>query len=213
MDFMDLRESVYATTMRLAEAGLIRLSAGNISAQDAQGNIAITPAGMSYSSMRPSDITIIDFDGQVLDGRLKPSSETPMHAAIYRNVPNVGAVVHTHSVHALGFAASGAEIPVVSLEVLLIGGPVPVAPYACPGTAEAGRIASEVFASRPALRALLLRNHGALAIGADLEHAFQAAVNCETGAQICLAARQTGREPRSLSEDQIAEIFRVYRIG
>lgn len=213
MEFTDLRERVYETAMRLDEAGLIRLSAGNISARDNNGFVAITPAGMPYSQMRASDIPVVDIDGTVVDGNLRPSSETPMHTAIYKELPDVGAVVHTHSVHALAFAACAVEIPVVCLEILLVGGPVPVAAYACPGTIEAGEVACEVFKSRPSLKALLLRNHGAVSIGSNLDQAFRAAWNCETGAQVCLAAQQIGHGPNALSKEQIAEIYKVYRMG
>lgn len=213
MQFSELRDQVYETTMMLCEAGLIRLSTGNISARDNAGHVAITPSGLLYSRMQASDMTIIDLNGAVVDGHLAPSSEFPMHTAIYRQLPKVRAVVHTHSLHAIAFATSGVEIPVICTEILQIGGPVPVAPYACPGTTESGRVACEIFALRPSLKALLLCNHGVVAIGADLDQAFRAAWNCEVGAQIYLAARQTGREPVSLTSEQIAEIYRVYRMG
>ena len=211
MDSEELKNQVFRTTMELCDVGLIRLSAGNISARDKDGNMAITPTGLPYSRMRPVDIVITDLDGQVVDGGLKPSSETPMHTAIYRRLPNVGAVVHTHSVYAIAFATIGIEIPVVCLEILSVGGPVPIAPYACPGSSEAGRIACECFESHPDLRVLLLRNHGLVAIGENLEQAFQNAYKCETGAQIYHIALQTGRTPMALSAEQIAEIHQRYQ--
>jgi ribulose-5-phosphate 4-epimerase/fuculose-1-phosphate aldolase len=211
MDLNELRQQVYATTMQLCEAGLIRLSAGNISARDAEGRVAITPSGLAYTKMRPEDIVIVDLDGKLVEGALKPSSETPMHTAIYRALPKVGAVVHTHSIYAIALATCGLELPVISLEVVAIGGPVPVAPYACPGSAEAGDIAGGIFSARPELKALLLRNHGLVTIGGDLDAAYQNAYKCETGAQIFHLGLQTGRTSVALTAEQLEEIFRVYR--
>lgn len=211
MDLSELRQQVYDTTMRLCEAGLIRLSAGNISARDADGRVAITPSGLAYTKMRPADIVVVDLDGKPIDGTLKPSSETPMHTAIYRKLPKVGAVVHTHSIYAIALATSGVELPVICLEVVAIGGPVPVAPYACPGSAEAGEIAGRIFDERPELKALLLRNHGLVTIGADLDQAYQNSYKCETGAQIFHLGLQTGRAPVPLTAEQLDEIYRVYR--
>jgi ribulose-5-phosphate 4-epimerase/fuculose-1-phosphate aldolase len=211
MKFMKLREQVYRTTMDLCEVGLIRLSAGNISARHQDSHIAITPSGMLYSIMRPRDIVIVDPNGQVIDGDMKPSSETPMHAALYSRLPNVGAVIHTHSLYAMVFAITGVEIPVTCLEILAVGGPVPVAPYACPGSKEAGLIAAECFLSHPVLKALMLRNHGLIALGENLEKAFQVSFNCEIGAQVYHNALQIDRLPVSLTGEQIDEINQTYQ--
>lgn len=215
MEFDNLRTQVYETAMRLCEAGLIRLSAGNISARDEPGHVAITPTSLLYTKMRPADIVIIDLEGRVVDGSLKPSSEVPMHTAIYRALPKVGAVVHTHSIYAIAFAASGAEIPPICLEILSVtgGGAVPVSSFAAPGSNEAGITASQIFSSRPTLKALLLRNHGLVSIGADLEQAYQMAYKCETGAQIYHLSLQTGKPPVPLSQEQIAEISATRRKG
>ena len=209
--YATIRDQVLDTALRLCQDGLIRLSAGNISARMDDGLIALTPAGLLYSKMRPDDIAIVDSDGQLLDGGRPPSSESPMHRAVYRKLPAVGAVVHTHSIYAIALSVVGLDIPVVCLEVLLVGGPVPVAAYACPGTMQAGDVVSDLLADRSGLRAVLLRNHGLVAVGADLEEAYQSAVNCETAAQVYHLALQTGRSPVALSDEQIAEIWRVYK--
>lgn len=211
MKFMKLREQVYRTTMDLCEVGLIRLSAGNVSACQQASQVAITPSGMLYSIMRPRDIVVVDLDGQLIDGELIPSSETPMHTALYSRLPHVGAIIHTHPPYAMAFAATGVEIPIICLEILNVGGPVPVAPYACPGSRMAGLIASECFLSHPALTALILRNHGLVAIGENLKQAFQSSFNCEIGAQVYYTALQTGHPPVSLTEEQIDEIHQVYQ--
>ncbi|OGO31425.1 MAG: hypothetical protein A2136_10020 [Chloroflexi bacterium RBG_16_54_11] len=211
MKYQLLRENVYRTTMNLCEAGLIRLLAGNISARDQDAHVAITPNGLEYARLKPEDIVIVDFDGRVVDGQLKPSSETPMHTTIYAKLPQVGAVVHTHSPYAMALASSVVEIPVICLEILSVGGPVPVVPYACPGSRQAGIVASECLSARPELKALMLRNHGLVAIGDDLEQAFVGAFNCEIGAQVYWIALQTGHPPVPLTDIQIEEIHQVYQ--
>lgn len=210
MTFDDLRHEVYTTTMMLWEHDLIRLSAGNVSLHDGEGHVAITPARLRYDHMKPQDISIVDLNGNLIDGALKPSSETPMHTAILRAMPEVRGVVHTHAVHAIALAVAGVELPVICAEVLAIGGPVPVAPYACPGSAEAGDIAVEVFKSRPGLKTLMLRNHGMVAIGPTLYDAYESAYNFQTAAEIFSIASHFGT-PTALTQEQIEEIYRVYR--
>lgn len=209
-EFSELRQQVYDITLKLCDADLIRLSAGNISARSESGHVAITPAGLLYDDMVPEDIVVVDLAGTVVDGARRPSSETPMHTAIYRSMPEVGGVVHAHSVHAIAFASLGMALPVVCIELLAVGGPVPVSPYVCPGTARNGEVAVEIFQSRPGLKSLLMRNHGMVAIGPDLGTAYQNAVKTETGAEIYKVALQVGK-PEPMTEEQIDEIYRVYR--
>jgi len=203
MRFHELRHQMLEVVRKLCEDGLIRLSAGNISARTEGGLIAITPSGLPYDRMRPEDIVVIDPKGRLVDGRNKPSSETPMHTVILRRMPDVGAVVHTHSPYAIAFACTGCELPVICTELLAIGGPVPVAPYACPGSAQAGQMVVDTYASRPGLKCLLLRNHGSVAIGANLNEAYQNAYKLEMGAQVYHLALQSGRSPILLTNEQI----------
>jgi L-ribulose-5-phosphate 4-epimerase len=211
MNFNEMRTEVYDTTMLLCENGLIRLSAGNISVQDGAGHVAITPAGLRYDQMRPEDIPILTLDGDPVEGDLKPSSEVPMHTAVFRAMPEVRGVVHTHSVYAIGLASAGVDLPLTCIEVFLIGGPVPVAPYACPGTAEAGKHAVDLFRAQPGLASIMLRNHGLISIGKSLYDAYQASYMFEIGAQVYDIASRHG-EPVALNQDQIDEIRRVYKI-
>jgi len=149
MDYRPIREKVHKTVMLLKQAGLVRLSAGNISARTDDGMIAITPSGVRYDLLQPDDIAIVNLNGERVDAPLKPSSETPMHIAIYKNLPDVGAICHTHSPFAISFAMAAREIPVVNLELFLCGAPIPVTEWACPGTSRAGEVAVQSFTSRP----------------------------------------------------------------
>jgi L-ribulose-5-phosphate 4-epimerase len=210
MKFDHVRNQVMETVHKLCATELIRLSAGNVSARAGEGLLAITPSRLPYESMKPEDITIIDFAGEVIDGRHKPSSETPMHSSILYQMPEVEAVVHTHSLFTIALSVTGTELPVLSTETLAIGGPIPIAPYTRPGSDKTGDNAVQIFRERPELKCLLLRNHGAIAIGPDLDAAYQNAHKLEIGAQIYQLALQSGREPIPLTEEQIYEIKSEY---
>jgi ribulose-5-phosphate 4-epimerase/fuculose-1-phosphate aldolase len=210
MELRDLREEVFQMTMTLLEKDLIRLSAGNISLHDGDGNVAITPAGQRYDRMQAADVPIVDLQGNRRHGDQHPSSETPMHTAILRSLPEVRSVVHTHSKYAIAFASTGTEVPVICLELLAVGGPVPVAPYASPGSEQAGIACVEIFQSRPSLKCVMLRNHGLVSIGASLYAAYENAYKFETGAGIYHLSLAIG-DPSPLTREQIEEIWRRYR--
>lgn len=208
MKYQAVREQVFETVQEANRVGLIRLSAGNISARLDPELVAITPTGVKYKYMKPEDVSIVDLDGNPVDGP-PPSSETPMHTAIYRNLPEVQAICHTHSTYAICFAMLARDVPLANLELIAVGAPVPVAPWVCPGTPKAGEVTVEIFRNRPALRAILLRNHGLVAIGKNLEHAFEMAYNAEVGFQTYHQALQVG-QPNALNEEQVAEIKARY---
>ena len=209
MKYKVIREELYETVMKAKEAGLIRLSAGNISVRTEDGLVAITPRGIKYDDLQLEDLTVVDLDGKIMDGVKKPSSETPMHTTILKSLPHVGAVFHTHSPYAMTFAAAGMEIPTISLELFLCGAPIPVAPWVCPGTLQAGEITVDIFKQSPALKVCLLRNHGLVAIGTNLENAFELAYNAEVGMQTYYQALQLGK-PGSITDEQQEELRRVY---
>jgi ribulose-5-phosphate 4-epimerase/fuculose-1-phosphate aldolase len=208
MNYQSAREQVFETVKEAERVGLIRLSAGNISSRVNPELVAITPTGVKYRHMKPADVSIVDLDGKKVDG-LPPSSETPMHTAIYRNLPDVQAICHTHSPYAICFAMLGEDVPLANLELMVLGAPIPVAPWTCPGTPKAGEVTVEIFRNRPALRAILLRNHGLVAIGKNLEHAFEMAYDAEVGFQAYHQALQVG-QPNALNDAQVAEIKARY---
>ena len=203
------REAVYKTVMKAKAEGLIRLSAGNISVRTADGHVAITPSGIKYDVLTPADIAIVDLDGKDVDAPKKPSSETPMHTALLKHFPELGAVCHTHSLFAISFASVGMEIPAISLELFMCGAPIPVAPWACPGTADNGKVLIDMFSARPELKACLLRNHGLVAVGSNLDHAFELAYDAEVGMQTYYQALQLGK-PEFIDEDRANQIRIAY---
>lgn len=210
MNYQSVREELLDTVHKGTEADLIRMSAGNFSRRTEDGLVAITPSGIKYRSMKIEDISIVNLDGKLIEGP-KPSSETPMHTAIYRSLPKVGSICHTHSPYAITFAMLGEDIPMVNLELLVIGAPIPVAPWACPGTPKAGEITVEIFTRRPELKAILLRKHGLVAIGANLESAFDAAYNAEVGMETYYQARLLG-QPQPITAEELAEVKASYAI-
>ena len=210
MKHQSTREQILETVVKATEVDLIRMSAGNISTRTDDGMVAITPSGVKYRSMTIEDISIVDLEGNLVEG-IMPSSETPMHTAIYRNLPEVGSICHTHSTFAITFAMIGEDIPMVNLELVVCGAPIPVAAWASPGTAKAGEVTVEIFKDRPALKVVLLRKHGLVTVGANLDHAFDMAFNAEVGFQSYFQALQIG-QPEPITDEQFAEIKAVYHL-
>ncbi len=210
MKHQSVREHLLDSVIKANEVDLIRLSAGNISTRTEDGLVAITASGVKYRNMTVEDISIVDLDGNLVEG-LKPSSETPMHTVIYRNLPDVGSIYHTHSAFAITFAMLGDDIPMANLELLVCGAPIPVAPWACPATTKAGEVTVEIFKDRPGLRVVLLRKHGLVAIGANLDHAFDMAFNAEVGFRSYYQALVLGK-PEPVTAEQFAEVKAVYHL-
>ncbi len=208
MKYETTREQVLESVFKATEVDLIRMSAGNISTRTEDGRVAITPSGVKYRGMTINDISIVDLEGNLVEG-LKPSSETPMHTAIYRNLPEINSIFHTHSTFAITFAMLGEAIPMVNLELLVCGAPIPVATWASPGTAKAGDVTVEIFKDRPALKVVLLRKHGLVAVGATLDDAFDMAFNAEVGLQSYYQALQLG-QPEPITDRQLAEVKAAY---
>ena len=150
MPYHDEREQLLKTVLQAYKVDLIRMSAGNISTRIANGMVAITPSGIKYRYMKAENISIVDLEGNLVEGP-KPSSETPMHTAIYRNVPRAESICHTHSIYGMVFAMLQEDIPLMNVELMVCGAPIPVAPWASPGTAKAGEVTVDIYLSRPEL--------------------------------------------------------------
>ncbi|MBV9823571.1 MAG: class II aldolase/adducin family protein [Actinobacteria bacterium] len=197
----DERGAVADACRELLAAGLVRGTSGNVSVREkATGTIAITPTGVAYPGLRAAEVAVLRPTGDQLDGALKPTSELALHLAVYSARPDVGAVVHTHSVFATTFAVLGERIPPVHYLIARAGESVPVAPYARYGTAE---LAEACVAALGSGFAVLLANHGVVAVGADLAAAMQVAEAVEYTAELAWRARQAG-QPRVLDAAQLA---------
>jgi L-fuculose-phosphate aldolase len=202
------RSAVARFGRRLLGAGLTTGTGGNLSWCDRRrGLIAVSPSGVAYDETTAADVTVVDLDGRRVDGRRTPSSELPFHLALYRHRPDVAAVVHTHSVYATTLACLHWEIPAVHYLVGFAGRKVPLAPYATYGT-EA--LARNVVESIGGAGAVLLANHGMIAVGPDLERAFAVAEEIELVARIYYQAKTVGT-PCILPDDEMERVIERFK--
>lgn len=207
MLLLDIRKKVIKTARKMLRYGLTTGTWGNISIRQNEILIAITPSGVDYESMIPEDVVIVDLMGRVIDGDLKPSSEMPMHLAIYQERPDIMAVVHTHSPYASAFAVLGKEIPIVLAEMAsVVGGTVLVTPYCRPGSVEMGK---DVIRSLRDRAAVLLGNHGVVGVGTTIDEAFNAAQVVEDGARIYQMASTMGK-PKLIPESEVQILREQY---
>jgi L-fuculose-phosphate aldolase len=194
------REELVALARRMAGDGLAPGTSGNLSVRR-QGMIAITPSGVPYERMGPADICLVRVaDGAPQPG-LRPSTETPMHLAVYQ-ATGAGAIVHTHSPFVVALSTVLDELPAVHYAMADLGGIVRVAPYTRFGTAQLAETAVAALAGR---NAVILRNHGALTCGPDLARAYDRAITLEWLARVYWYARLAGT-PQTLSEDALTEV-------
>jgi L-fuculose-phosphate aldolase len=190
------REQVAAASQRLAAAGLVLGTAGNLSARDGE-RVAITPTGATLAELEPEQVTVVDLNGEVLDGELEPTSELDLHLGVFRRY-EPAAVVHTHAPMATALSCVLQELPVVHYQMLLLGGPVRVARYATFGTPE---LAESVIEALEGRTAALMANHGAIAYGADLDAAVEASLLLEWACTVYWRASMIG-SPNVLDEEQ-----------
>ncbi len=176
---------------QLWDAGLVVWSGGNIS-QRIQGGFLIKPSGLSYDELTAESMVLCDLDGNAIDKTLTPSSDTAAHAYVYRNMPEVGGVVHTHSNYACGWAAAGRAIPCVLTAIAdEFGGEIPLGPFAIIGDDSIGRGIVETLNGHRS-KAVLMQQHGVFTIGKDAKDALKAAVMCEDNAKSAFIAEQLG---------------------
>lgn len=188
----NLKEKVIGVSQRMYHEGLVAATSGNISYYDRKnGRIYITPSSIPYDDLTAGNIVTLDLEGNKIEGSNEPSSEWQMHLQIYRNMEEINAIVHTHSVFATSFAVVRQPIDLILIEMDgYLGGAVPLADFAPPGTVELGNTA--VQALRKNNTTCLLSNHGALAVGEDLDDAYTKAVYLEDAAKIYYHARNLG---------------------
>lgn len=179
---MSIRETLIRVTKQAYHEKLFAATSGNLSIYDRENDrMYITPGSYPYEIMTEEDVMVIDLDGNVIEGKHRPSSEWRMHAAVYRADPSVNAIVHTHSPHATAFAINRMPIPVVLYEmVFFLNGDIPVAAPAAPGLAQVGENCVAALKDR---YGCLMANHGALAVASDLDMAYTRAVYIEDAAK------------------------------
>ncbi|WP_031515332.1 class II aldolase/adducin family protein [Desulfofalx alkaliphila] len=204
----EAREKVAKMGQKIGASSLVLGTWGNISCYLPQEElVVITPSGVAYENMRPDMTVVVNIDGGVEKGELRPSSEIKIHLAVYKERADIGAIVHTHSMYASALAVSGIPIPPILEDMAaLIGGGVPVAEYARAGSR---RLAENVAKVMGKTNAVLMANHGVLAFGRDLQEAMNTAVMVERCAQIYAVALQVGK-PTAIDEGDVLALRQFY---
>ncbi|WBQ08359.1 L-ribulose-5-phosphate 4-epimerase [Kribbella sp. CA-293567] len=206
-----LRAEVSELHAHLPAYGLVVWTAGNVSARvPGHELMVIKPSGVLYSELTPGNMVVCDLDGRVVDGEHAPSSDTAAQAYVYRELPQVGGVVHTHSPYAVAWAARGEPVPCVTTMCAdEFGGPIPVGPFAMIGDDSIGRgIVETLRDSRSP--AVLMQNHGVFSIGPTAKAAVKAAVMCEDVARTVHLSRQLGR-PIPIDQSAVDSLFDRYQ--
>jgi L-ribulose-5-phosphate 4-epimerase len=207
----ELRAEVCALHAELPKNNLVAWTSGNVSARDpASGLIVIKPSGIRFEQLTPENMVVVDIEGTVIEGAHKPSSDTASHCYIYREMPQVNGVVHTHSRYATAFAVVGKSIPCITTAMGdEFGGAIPCGGFALIGGEEIGQIVVETLRGQPS-PSCLLQSHGVFATGTTVEKAVQAAVMTEDNAAIVWTAMQLGT-PLTISDADIAKLNYRYQ--
>ena len=210
-----MRLELVALHKDLMKYGLVVWTGGNVSGRiPGQDYFLIKPSGVDYENLSAENMVLCNLDGEVLTGSLgsenSASSDTAAHAYVYRNMPEVGGVVHTHSIYAVAWAARGEEIPCAITSMAdEFGGPIPVGPFAVIGDDSIGRGIVETLKNHRS-PAVLMRNHGPFTIGSTPRDAVKAAVMCEDAARSMHIAMQAGGVV-PLPQDVVDSLYARYK--
>ena len=210
MKLIEERNKIIDISNKLIKLGLIQDGHGNISMYNQEAGLAaITPSAVPYSDRTIEDICVVDLDGTIVEGNWKTTSETPLHLIYYKKRPDINAVIHTHALKATVFGVIGSEpMPMILNEAAMgIGGAVPIAPYARPGSEELAEVTyntvGEGFAA-------IMAHHGLITVGSTIELAFAATVAVETTADTIIMARSMGIQPNTLNENEVKLLREMY---
>ena len=203
------RRAIVRFGLRMVQAGLTTGTGGNLSCcRRKTGMVAISPSGVPYAEMQTHDVVVVDMAGNRVSGDYKPSSEIGFHLALYRHREDVGGIVHTHSVYATTLACLNREIPAVHYLVGFAGTKVPVAPYATFGTEALARNVQQTMGTQ--YHAVLLANHGLVAVGEDLQKALDTAEEIEFVARVYCQAQAIG-EPVVLDDEEMQRVIAKFK--
>ena len=212
MKLFEERKKILDISQKLIANGVIHNGQGNISMYNREsGLVAITPSAVPYEDRDVDDICVVDLDGKIIEGKWKSTSETSMHLIYYKKRPDVNAVVHTHAPKATVFGIIGSDpMPMVLNEASTgIGGPVPIAPYARPGTVELAEVTCDTVGDG---YAAIMAHHGLITVGPTIELAFIATISVESTANAIIMARSMGMEPIAMPDEEV-KILRELMMG
>jgi L-ribulose-5-phosphate 4-epimerase len=203
-----LKEQLTALHLELPKNQLVTWTGGNVSARDPEtGFVVIKPSGVLYPDLTPEKMVVLDLNGKIVEGILKPSSDTATHLYIYRNRADVNGIVHTHSPYATAFAAVGKPIPAVLTAICdEFGGPIPVGGFAPIGDEAIGKEVVKSIGDSPAI---LMQNHGVFTIGKSAKAAVKSAVMVEDVARTVYFAMQLG-ELIPIPDEMVTRLHKRY---
>ena len=204
----ELKKRVCNLNLELPKNKLVTSTSGNVSGRDRKtGYVVIKPSGVKYEDLTPDDMAVVNLDGKIIEGELKPSVDTQTHLYVYKHRQDVNGVVHTHSNYATSFAALGQPIPVYLTAMAdEFGGPIPIGAYARIGSEEIGR---EIVRSIGTSPAILMKNHGVFTIGPSPEAALKAAIMLEDIAKTVHLALLRG-VPDEIPKQEVQRAHRAY---
>lgn len=203
-----LRQEVWQMNLELPKNRLVTMTSGNVSGRDRGTNyVVIKPSGVKYEDLKSSDMVVVDLEGKVIEGELRPSFDTLTHLYVYRHRQDVNGIVHTHSNYATSFAALGEPIPVCLTAMAdQFGGPIPVGAYARIGEEEIGK---EIMRSIGESPAILMKNHGVFTLGPSPRTALKTAVMLEDLAKTVFLAMLRGA-PLEIPEEEVKRAHKKY---
>jgi len=204
----DIKQEIINAALEIKRYGLIALSGGNVSVRLDDGSVLVTPSGMSYEGMKPTDILHMKPDGEIIEGTLRPSVDTEALLYIYKRMPDVNAIIHTHQPYASAVGLIGDEFPVACTTLANVTlGAVPVAPYSAAASLQMGEETVKYIGDK---RAVILKHHGVVTVGKTLKEALYAAIYMEEAAKCYLAAKAAG-EVALMSPEQVAEAVETFK--
>lgn len=200
---MNYKQLIVESGKRMAGSGLTVETWGNISFRDKDtGLVYLTPSAMLYDTIVEEDVVVCSLDGTIVEGKRKPTIETDMHLSVYRNREDVNAIIHTHPIYSMVYAAQGKDIPLIIDEAAQVLGDVcRCADYALPGSQELARNCVEALGKKA--NTCLIHSHGAVCVSGDMDGAFKTAKVLEVTAQIYYMIEAAGGKPVGISEENI----------
>lgn len=204
----NLKKEVHQAHLKLWENRLVMWTSGNVSARDPKTDlVVIKPSGISYDELLPDNLVVVNLNGKIIEGRLRPSVDTATHLYIYKHMPEVMSVIHTHSTYASAFAVIGKPIPVYLTSMAdFFGCDIPVGELVLIGEEEIGK---EIVRKIGNSKAIIMKNHGPFTIGASVNEALKAAIFLEEGVKTLIMAKILG-EPQSIPESMVKILHKNY---